>query len=340
MDMKERLMAALDGEKVDRPPCASPLQTGTLDLMEASGAWWPEAHRDAGKMARLALAAHTVAGIESVRVPFDVSMDASAFGAVTGMETVKRHPAILERPMTTEEELRAASVPDPLADGRAPAVLGALEELSPQLDGVPLIFATVSPFMLACQLRGDEMAIMDVAYDPDFLKGILDIAARWNIEFSRAAIAAGADVVTMVDATSSGTILSPQQYAEFALPYQKRVAAAVAAEGGRSVLHICGETHQNLVLMAEVGADGISVDQVMDIAWVAERLRGVCAALGNVSPTTTLLSGSPAEVKAEVGRCIDAGTDVVCPGCGFASETPLANMRAMTEAALDRARGA
>ncbi len=337
MDMRERLLAALGGGEPDRPPCASPLQTGTLDLMEASGAWWPEAHRDAATMAELALAAHTVAGIESVRVPFDVSMDASAFGAVTGMETVKRHPAILERPITSEEELSAARVPDPFADGRAPVVLGALERLSPRLEGVPLIFATVSPFMLACQLRGDEMAIMDVAYDPDFLKGILDLAARWNIEFSRAAIAAGADVVTMVDATSSGTILSPQQYEEFALPYQRRVAAAIAAEGARSVLHICGETHQNLDLMAEVGADGISVDQVMDIAWVVERLRGSCAVLGNVSPTTTLLSGSPAEVASETRRCIDAGTDVLCPGCGFASETPLENMRAMVRATLERA---
>ncbi len=334
MNEKDRLISALKQEEVDRVPCTSPLQTGTLDLMEASASYWPDAHNDSALMAKLAMAAHTVGGIENVRVPFDVAVDATAFGAVTGKESIDRQPAIMERPITTPEELESAEVPDPHKDGRAPIVLEAVRELVNDLEEVPVICATVSPFMLAGQLRGDEMAIMDTIKNPAFIKGVLDLAAEWNIEFSKAALEAGADVVTMVDATSSGSVLGPKQYEEFALPYQRRVANAIRKEGGLSILHICGNTIKTLDAMVRTATDGISVDQQMDIAWVAEQLRGRCASIGNVSPTNTLLKKGQAEVEAEVKRCIEGGVDIIAPGCGFASETPLANMQAMAKATV------
>jgi [methyl-Co(III) methanol-specific corrinoid protein]:coenzyme M methyltransferase len=76
-------------------------------------------------------------------------------------------------------------------------------------------------------------------------------------------------------------------------------------------------------------ADGISVDQSMDMRWVKRTLGRRTAAVGNVSPTNTLLFRSPEYVIEECKECIEAGTDILAPGCGFAPETPLANMKAM-----------
>jgi len=190
----------------------------------------------------------------------------------------------------------------------------------------------VGPFMLAGQLRGSQEAIMDVAMKPAFLKGILEKATQFDIAYARAAIEAGADVVAVIDATSSGDVLGPPQYAEFALPYHKRLMEAIRAAEGYSILHICGKTTKNMPYMMQSGANGISVDQQMDIGWVKQQLKGKAATIGNVSPTSTLLFKKPADVEAEVKRCIDAGTDVLAPGCGFAPETPLENMRALVEA--------
>lgn len=326
-------MDTLSLKEVDRIPCVSPLQTGTLDLMEASGARWPEAHDDPEAMARLALAAHTVAGIENVRVPFDVTVDATAFGAVTGKATLDRQPSILEEPITTPEQLEQVELPDPLGDGRAPVVIDAVERLSRELGDVPVICAIISPFMLAGQLRGSQNAIMEVMLKPAFMHGILDKASDWGVAYSLAALDAGADIISMVDATATGDVLGPAQYEEFALPYQKRIVDAVHSKGGKAVLHICGKTTKNIELMAQTGVDGITVDQQMDIGWVKEQLKGKCATIGNVSPTNTLLRKTPEDVLAESKACIDAGTDVLAPGCGFASETPLENMRALVEAA-------
>ena len=334
LNEKDRLFGTLDLEKVDRLPCVSPLQTGTLDLMKASGAYWPQANNDPQLMAKLAKAAHTIAGIESVRIPFDVSVDATAFGALTGKDNIERQPSILKAPITTPELLESASVPDPQTAGRAPVVLDAIRQLAkdPELKGTPLICAIVGPFMLAGQLRGSQEAIMEVAMKPAFIKGILEKATQWSVLFSKAALEAGADVIAIIDATSSGDVLGPPQYAEFAMPYQKRVVDAICREDGYSILHICGKTTKNMPFMIQTGANGISVDQQMDIGWVKQQLRGKVACVGNVSPTSTLLHKKPTDVEAETKRVIEAGTDIVAPGCGFAPETPLANMKAMVEA--------
>jgi MtaA/CmuA family methyltransferase len=336
MTEKERLLAALRLEEMDRPPCASPLQTGIVDLMRSCDAYWPQANDDPHLMARLAKSAHVVAGLESVRVPFDVTVDATAFGATTGKESLDRQPAVLGCAFTTRDRLEEAIVPDPEVAGRAPVVLEALRMLAddPALEGTPIICGVVGPFMLAGQLRGTESALMDLVLDPDSLHLAVEKASRWGMAFSRAALEAGADVIAIIDATSSGDILSPGQFEEFALPYQRKVAASIREAGGRSVLHICGRTDGNMPHMIDVGADGISVDQAMDIGWVKRQVRGRAACIGNVSPTSTLLFGSPQDVRAETRRVMEAGTDVVAPGCGLAPLTPLANVRAMVEQSL------
>jgi MtaA/CmuA family methyltransferase len=330
MNERERLLMVLAREPVDRVPVVSPTQTGTVDLMKASGAFWPEAHSDPRKMFELSLAAHTIAGLEGCRVPFDAAVDASAFGAATSHETERRQPAITGRPVTSRELADIVPVPDPRRDGRAPVVLESVALLRERLGNEsPVLCGVVSPFTLACQLRGEANAMMDLVLDPDYLQVVLDKAFRWNVEYAKEAVAAGADVIVLVDATASGDILGPEQFEEFAQPYEKRLVQVVRDAGARSILHICGNTRLNLPLMRATGSDGISVDQSMDLIWVRQTLGAGVAVVGNVSPTDTLLFRSPEYVIEECRECVEAGTDVLAPGCGFAPETPLANMRAM-----------
>jgi [methyl-Co(III) methylamine-specific corrinoid protein]:coenzyme M methyltransferase len=334
MNERERLLAVLDHAPVDRIPAVSPTQTGTVDLMKASGAFWPKANEDPELMFRLSLAAHTIAGLEGCRVPFDAAVDASAFGAVTSMESDRQQPAITGRPVSSITSLDQLEVPDPRKDGRAPVVLGAVSKLRRALGSdSPVLCGVISSFTLAGQLRGESDAMMELMTDPEFLKAVLEKAVRWDIEFATAAVEAGADVIVLVDATSSGDILGPEQYEEFALPYQKRISRAVREAGAKSIMHICGNTTANLPFMKRAGADGIGVDQSMDMRDVKKVLGRDVAAVGNVSPTTTLLFRSPEYVMEESWDCIEAGTDVLAPGCGFAPETPLANMKAMVQAA-------
>ena len=54
--------------------------------------------------------------------------------------------------------------------------------------------------------------------------------------------------------------------------------------------------------------------------------------IGNVSPSRTLLFGTPVTVKAEAKQCLSDGVDILAPGCGIAPRTPLVNIRALVEA--------
>lgn len=334
IDEKERLLAALNLEETDRPPCASPMQTGTIDLMKASGAYWPDAHVNPKLMARLAMAANKFVGIESVRVPFDISVDASAFGAVTGQRGLIRQPGILRRPITTPDDLEKAKVPDPRKSGRAPVTIGAIKELSSRRKSIPIICGIIAPYMLASQLRGEQDIVVDMELNPGFVKGILEKAAEWDIAYASAAIKAGADVIAIVDSSSSDDVLSPSQYSEYSLPYQRKVIEAVQKMDRPAILHMCGRIEKNLPHVIRTLANGLSVDQQMDIKWVKPRLKGKIATIGNVSTTTTLLFGTPADVAAETRACVEGGADVIAPGCGFALETPVENMKTMAMVAV------
>lgn len=329
MNERDRLIASLMLDPVDRVPVISHLQTGTVDLMGASGAFWPEANRDARKMLTLALAAHTVAGLESVKVPFDVALDSTAFGVMTGRDAIDRPPSIIEPMIHTIDDVERLNIPDPHRDGRAPVVLKALSILQEMDLRIPIFGGVIAPFMLAGQMRGEEAAIMDLILNPNLMRALLSKCAEWGAIYTEAQIDAGADVITLVDATASGTILSPEQYAEFALPFQRVVVDAAHRKGAPVILHICGDTSMNLDLMISTGADGLSVDQCMNMAWVKERTRGLCAAVGNVSPTTTLLFHSPSQVRQACREIMEAGTDILAPGCGIAPRTPLTNLVAM-----------
>lgn len=322
-------MRALDMDPLDRVPCVTPLQTGTVELMERSGCSWPEAFRDPRKMYCLARAAHEIAGLEGVRVPFDVTAEASVLGARPGREGVDRQPAIATTALKDMEGLDRLEIIEPASGQATKAVLTAVDLLSSRMEGVPVICGIVAPFMLACQMLGVGQTLMNIVKDPMFVRMLVRKAEQFDQMYVVAVIDAGADVITMIDATATGDILSVQQYEEYALPYETMMALRSRFGGARSVLHICGDTSHLISSIKGSGATGLSVDQCMDLSAVKKVLDGEMALIGNVSPTASLLFGTPDKVEKESLACLRAGVDVLSPGCGLAPRTPTQNIMAM-----------
>jgi len=332
MDARERFLAVLRCEPTDRVPCICPMQTGTLDLMKACNSFWPAAHDDPVKMARLALAAHRYAGLENARMPFDVNVDASAFGVAVSDRSLKRHPAVLENRLSSKEDFKGIESPDPHTAGKAPIVLEAIRLANGEERSLPVICGIASPHMLAFQLRGEQEAAIDMKEDPIFIRSILHKAMTWAIDFGTVAAESGADAIALIDPYASGDFLTPHQYKEFAWSYQSKVFKELGKLEIPTILHICGNTTADLELMISTGANGLSIDHEVDISY-AKRLAGrKTAIIGNICPTTVLLGGQPTEVALAAKQCIEAGVDAVAPGCGFALETTLRNMKAMVEA--------
>lgn len=330
---KERLFAILDRKLVDRISIAQPMQSGTVELMHSSGAYWPDAHSDPELMAALAYEAYRIVGFESVRVPFDLNVEAEAMGCELDYgkgpnKGLDIQPSVEKSAMDAIDDIRGLKIPDPCKDGRMPVVLKAVEILKKRVpDTVPVIVGIVGPFMMAGQVRGVEAFMVELIRKPDSVVRILDIAYRVSLSYAHALAKAGADCISINDPTASPDMISPRHYDEFAKKYAQSLARNIPV---RSILHICGKTNPILTKMAEV-ASGLSLSAQVDMAEAREKVGLGTALCGNIS-NEVLLYGDSSRIEESVKVCIEKGTDLLCTECGIPPYTTTDNLKTMVEA--------
>ena len=332
MNEKERLLTVLRHGMVDRVPVVSPLQTATIEQMEQTGTYWPDAHLHPEKMARLALAAPLLLGLENVRVPFETSGDASAFDMEIVHRSLRRQPGVIGRRIMSPEGFADVEMPDPKKDGLIPVELEAIRLIKGERPDLPLICGICSPHMLALQLLGCREANRLMTEDTILFSATLHKAKAWAVTHALAAVEAGADVICLIDPLACEGVWNTYQYQVHALPYLRHVCTKVESAGAPVILHSCGDVTLNLPQMSRTGANGISLDYEVDISLAKGAVEGRCAIIGNLSPTALILRGPVEEIERTVRSCIEAGVDAIAPGCGLAIETPNAHIRAMVEA--------
>jgi [methyl-Co(III) methanol-specific corrinoid protein]:coenzyme M methyltransferase len=321
VNLKERLLRTLRRETVDRPPAAVPTQCAIVDVMDASGFAWPRAQQRAADMAGLAWACHEIGGIESVRVPFDINVEAEAMGCATRFSDDKATPPV-STPFS-RAEYDHIRVPDPLKDGRMPEVAEAVRLLREKArDSVPVIAALGTPFEILSTAMGFEDITMLIHDEPEFLTYWLDKLTVFAIGYGRALADAGAEVMMLVDGTSQS--LGPRYYEKLSLPYTKQLVESLQTP---TILHVCGRATPLLEGMVQTGASALSIDKPVDIKTAVKAASGKAALVGNISPAT-LFQGPVEEIRKETDEAIENGIQVVAPGCGILPRTPLKNLQA------------
>ena len=83
-------------------------------------------------------------------------------------------------------------------------------------------------------------------------------------------------------------------------------------------------------LLAQSGADAISVDQLNDLKSSRAVLKDVML-FGNVDPVATLWQGDEGSVAEAVQRSKEAGVDAVWPGCDLVLQTSIKNIRKLID---------
>ncbi|MHC1582188.1 MAG: MtaA/CmuA family methyltransferase [Candidatus Syntropharchaeia archaeon] len=335
MNPIERLHAALDQNPVDRCPVVGVSQSATVELMEACGAFWPEAHKDPEKMAKLGWATYEIVGLEAVRIPFDVRVEAEACGAVITKWKKDNQPMVAPNgyPVKTPEDIDKLEVPDPHKDGRMPVVLKAIELLLPKCKEhkIPIVPITFTPFTSVNIALADMTVIMMwLKNQPELYYKLEKKALEIENEWARALIEAGADTI-FYDGGVDGTV-TREDFEKMVLPSAAEGAEFIKKQGAYCIYHMCAKPDHILDRMVDVGAHGISISQEIKMEKAREIVGDRTALVGNVDPLYTLPKKKPEDVIEEAKYCIDAGTDVLCPGCGFGPKTPLANQKALVEA--------
>ena len=105
MNSRQRVLAGLMREPVDRTPVCNPTSVATVELMDLVDAHFPEANRDAEKMARLAATSYTELGFDSIMPVFSIVQESSALGCEMQWEGKDNWPTVrMSRPIWSEPD--------------------------------------------------------------------------------------------------------------------------------------------------------------------------------------------------------------------------------------------
>ncbi|MFH1741661.1 MAG: uroporphyrinogen decarboxylase [bacterium] len=188
-----------------------------------------------------------------------------------------------------------------------PPVVDALQRVRKRVGpDVPIIGFIGGPFTMAAYAVEGHVTknfthIKALRYrNPDLFRRLLDCITETVIDYLSIQIEAGADVVQIFD-TWAG-ILTPADYREFALPFQKRIIQTIREKSVPVILYVNG-CAPYLTAMGQSGADVLSVDWRVDLKSVYNDLGGCCAVQGNLDPT--MLCADPDTVAACTQAMLD-----------------------------------
>ncbi|MBN1477812.1 uroporphyrinogen decarboxylase [Candidatus Sumerlaeota bacterium] len=304
LSRRERFLRAVRGKAVDRPP---------VWMMRQAGRYLPEYHtvrarHDFLTMCRTPEAAAEVSiqpleilGVDAVIVFNDILIPLEAMGLpVTFTE---RGPE-LPQPISGATGLDRFHVAEFDSDEPVAQTLRLIRgRIGPE---VALLGFAGAPLTMACYaVEGKMTRNLEVVKalrhrEPRTLQAALERITETVIHYLRLQIEAGADLVQIFD-TWAGSF-SVADCREFALPYQRRVIEAIRPLGVPISLYVKGSAPM-LELMAESGADVLSVDWTLPLGEVRRRVGSDLTLQGNLD-STTLLS-TPEAVRRETRAMLE-----------------------------------
>lgn len=330
MEKAERVSAALSGQEVDRVPVSF---WGHDFLRE----WSAE-----GTAAAMLDAFHRY-DLDYMKVNPRATYYAEAWGCIYSPSgDATRGPETVDCILKSAPDLESIR---PL-DGRQGPFAEQLQALRLIGDGLggeaPFIQTVFSPLAVIGRLaNGDLAAVRGYMEEaPQALDAALRAVAETLARYAASCLEAGASGIffaTVDWATYDNA--TPEQYDEFARPYDLQVLEAVR-DAEFNVLHVC---RQNNML------DRLWDYPVHTFNWASTQRGNLSlgealektdkAVMGGISERTTLLEGTPEQVAAEVrGALAQTGgrRHLLAPGCSVGPQAPVSNLRA----AVGAARGA
>ncbi|VFM99072.1 MAG: uroporphyrinogen decarboxylase [Candidatus Kentron sp. G] len=196
-------------------------------------------------------------------------------------------------------------VPDPESD--LSYVLDAIRLIRRELDSsVPLIGFAGSPWTLATYMveggsSTDFRRIKAMMFtEPDLTHRLLSLLANAVIDYSRAQIGAGAQVMMIFD--TWGGVLSTPDYRLFSLAYLHRIATGLRDTRVPVILFTKGGGAW-IEEMADTGCDAIGLDWTTEIGRARARVGDRVTLQGNADPC--ILYATPERIRREVGAILE-----------------------------------
>lgn len=191
-----------------------------------------------------------------------------------------------------------------IAEESLPFLGQALKQVKAALPAeIPLIGFAGAPWTLAAyMIEGSGSKNYDqikrfMYQEPAAFHDLMDRVSTMLIDYLKYQIASGADVVQLFE--SWGGVLSPNDFAIYALPYTRKVVAGLKDAGVPIITYMngCGPVLEDL---AGLGQTAVGIDWRQDIGQAFDRVGDRVAIQGNMDPC--MLYAPIASIEAEVKR--------------------------------------
>jgi [methyl-Co(III) methanol-specific corrinoid protein]:coenzyme M methyltransferase len=340
--MREKILDLLSGKKIDSQPAFSGLIHVTAEGLDSEGLIFHETHKNAQKMAKAAASTFKLSGLPSAVLPLDMYVEAEALGTEinfrenmefefpmvrkAGFESVKDLTTHLPWRAVPGEITKGTEI---FYKGRIKLVCDAIKLLKEDVGNDVVIGGMIpGPYTLLLLVVEAGKMFLEMKKEPATVTEALIHLSSLLAEVGTAYRNAGADFITIHDMGGSPAFLGPARYEQFVLPAEKLLIEKLPKP---RFLSVCGNVTSSLHLLAQTGADAISIDQTVDLAAARLALKDTLL-FGNLDPAETLYRGDNAKVAESVVRAKDAGVDAVWPGCDLIVQTPIQNIQTMKNA--------
>lgn len=325
MTSKERIYAILGGESVDRVAVTPIFMAWAAHFIGRS---YRDYYLDGDVLVDAQLAVTRAFGLDQISAISDPWREASAYGVEFEypQEGVGKP---LDMLLKSEGDLAKIRGVDLRKGERTKQRIDSVRRMAKEIGKTHSVLGWAEgPFAEYADLRGVETAMLDVIDKPEFYMAAAEAIIDNEIQFAVAQVKAGADMIGVGDAAAS--LISPGQYKEFVLPFERRLFDAIHEAGGTVKLHICGNIVNHIEFMVETGADIIDVDWMVPLDKAREFVGPDITLCGNFDPAGVLLRSTPEEIAEAARECMSIGGErfILMPGCEVPQATPEENIRA------------
>jgi len=322
--MREEILSLLSGNKMENVPTFSGLIHITSEGLESEGLSLHEVHHNVGKMAKAAASTFKLTEMPSSTLPLDLCVPAEALGAELNFEG-DGFPQVRKSVFESTKEIRELENRE-WEGGRIGLICEAVRLVKDDVGTDVVISGLIpGPYTLLLYLCNPTNLFIGMKKEPQAVLDALFYLSSFLSKIGQAYRDAGADFTTIHDMGGSAGFIGPSNYEQFVFPAEKDLISKLPKP---TVLSVCGKMDKSLHLLAQTGANAISVDQLTNLKSAREALKDTLL-FGNIDPVATLYRGDKADVTEAVQRAKEAGVDAFWPGCDLVPSTPIQNIKAI-----------
>jgi uroporphyrinogen decarboxylase len=209
--------------------------------------------------------------------------------------------------------------------------------------------ASHGPFQTACDLRGTESFLMDMARNPEFAHALLDKITTAIEGLTRLAMQAGSKYFDMVElpgddyAGNMNLLISPVMFRKFITPCLERLIKAIKEHNPdtKVMLHSDGAITKLLPDMIAIGVDVIHPLEplpAMDMSAIKERFGKQVSFLGGIDISQAMPGTQQdviAETKLRISQLASGGGYILAPSNHLQADVPAENVVLLFETARE-----